>query len=135
MMKQKKMCIFLVCSMDVVILLSAVVLNMCSSHANLIVYCWRTERQYIKIWPCIPSNRQPTSCDLVVTYDFNEQSGGIRAILCYHVWSLEKRIFWERILYSLKIRPLRVHPHTCTIYDIMLYCAAYSSCSILLLGV
>lgn len=48
-----------------------------------------------------PSNRQPNSCDLssVVALDFNKLSGRICSILCYHVWSLEKRIFWERIIH------------------------------------
>lgn len=86
-------------NMDVLILLSVVLKNMCGSHTNLIVYCWRTERQYVTICPCVPSNRQPTSCDLssVVTLDFNKLSGGIRKILYYRVWSLVKRMFWEGI--------------------------------------
>lgn len=144
MAKQKKMWFFYFLfffNMDVVILLSVVLNNMCGSHANLIVYCWRTERQYVTICPCVPSNRQPTSCDLssVVTLDFNKLSGGIREILYYRVWSLVKRIFWEGIIYTHWKYVHCVYTHTRVQYIVIiyytLYCAAYSSCSILSLAV
>jgi len=143
MAKQKKMWFFyfFFFNMDVVILLSVVLNNMCGSHANLIVYCWRTERQYVTICPCVPSNRQPTSCDLssVVTLNFNKLSGGIREILYYRVWSLVKRIFWEGIISCHWKYVHCVYTHTRVQYIVIiyytLYCAAYSSRSILSLAV